>query len=527
MSALARANAQSVCASAPPVTVGSEWERYVRVTQTVGAVPLEPWTIRQFGPRQWRALVPTDTTLPWSRSRFAAAGTRCWRGLTLSALPVRAHAIHNSGFPFGGNDGAVWAGRGVTGAVDAGVSATAGPLTVTIAPVAVASQNARFALRPHSLAESRPFADWRYPMRIDLPQRFGDDPYVYLDPGQSEIRLDMAGVALGVSTANQFWGPATDHPLILGNNAAGLPRIFFGTSNALRLWKVGRVHGQLFWGKAGQSAYAPLDPAIQDRLVSGIVAVFQPAILPGLEIGGGRFFHVLQDHWTLNATELVRPFGSLLKFKFADQAAVIARGDNQLASVFFRFLAPREGVEFYGEFGREDHSNTLREFWQLPDHDGGFLLGARKAWRRGERLWSARAEVLNTHVTHIALSSQQTPWYVHGVVLTGHTHRGQVLGSMGAFGGGASVVALDRYDERGRWTFAWDRIQVAEKTDVHVPADPLATDVVHAWRINTLRAVGRANVEAGVAFVNEINRAPAKDAFAIQVNLGVYWRGAR
>jgi hypothetical protein len=525
--AVGRAAAQTACASAPAIVVGSEWERYLRVAQSVGAVSLEPWTARSFGPRQWAKLQPSDTTLPWSRGQFAAPRAGCRQRFAFVQVPARVQLLYNSGFPLGGNDGAIWAGRGMTTAVEAGGSVTRGALTVMIAPLVVASQNAAFQLRPNGLAGARAFGDWRLPNSIDLPQRFGDRTYAYVDPGQSEVRLDVAGAAIGVSTTNQFWGPAGDHPLILGNNAAGIPRLFLGTSQALRLWRLGRVHGQLFWGRAGQSPYSPLDTSATDRLVSGMVAVFQPAAFPGLEIGASRFFHVLQDRWTLNATELLRPFGTLLKLDFADQSAAIARGDNQLASVFFRFVAPASGVDFYGEFGREDHSNTLREFWQLIDHDAGYLLGLRKSWRQGARLWSARAEALNTHVTHIALSSQQTPWYVHGVVRTGHTHRGQVLGSIGAYGGGATVLGLDRYDDRGRLSVAWERVQVAETSETHVPADAHATDVVNAWRITVLRARRRADIEAGIAVVNEINRQQMGDAFAAQAQLSVYWSGRR
>ena len=46
---------------------------------------------------------------------------------------------------------------------------------------------------------------------------------------------------------------------------------------------------------------------------------------------------------------------------------------------------------------------------------------------------------------------------------------------VGAIGGGASVMAVDRYDRRGRLSFAWERVQVAEQTSTRVPAGESAS----------------------------------------------------
>jgi hypothetical protein len=440
--------------------------------------------------------------------------------LSVRVLPARLQLIHNSAFPFGMNDGAVWAGRGITMAAEAGVSASYGPLTVTFAPLVFAAQNETFALQPTGLSGKGAFADWLNPGSIDLPQRFGSARYAAFDLGESSARLDMNVVAIGVSTAHQFWGPATDHPILLGNNAAGFPHLFVGTSRPMRLWRLGRGHGRILWGKLDQSPYSPLANSSRVRLGSGIAMVFQPAVARGLEVGGARFFHVLQDRFRLDRTEILRPFGALTEFARARQTSGSGvEPDNQLSSVFARYVLPGDGAEFYGEYGREDRSVDLRDFLLMPDHDAAYLLGMRKQWRRAGSIVSLRAEVLNTRVTHLAFTRSQAPWYVHTVAEQGHTNRGQALGSAGAYGGGASVLILERYDRRGRWRIEWERLQLAQNASQFAPPDMFQADVAHSVGASLLRFGRRADVDVGVAGVYEFNRHFAGDALNLHTTI--------
>lgn len=514
----ARLAAQGECTATIPIAIGSEWERYLRVAQVSGALDLEPWSLRAFSPVQQRRLAPTDTSLPWT-SRPVPVRSWCAHGRWVAAGPINAQLVENSGFPLGENDGAVWAGRGLTAAADALVAGRIGPLTLVLAPIAFVSQNAAFALRPNGLSGRGAFADWRNPGAIDLPQRFGAGAYATIDPGQSEVRLDAYGASVGVSTANQFWGPATDFPLILGNNAAGLPRLFAGTSEPVRLWKLGAVHTQMFWGASQPSPYAPPLDSNPIRMASGIVAVFQPGGMRGVELGGTRFFHMLRDRFVLHRSDFTLPFSFLLRSGNSAQQQLVARGDNQLASVFARFVSPSDGMEIYAEFGREDYSASVRQFLQFPDHDSGYLIGGRKVWRRPHEAVSLRAEVLNTRITNLGLSSSQAPWYVHGQSTQGHTQRGQLLGAVNGYGGGGSVVALDRYDRDGRFSVEWERMVTQASSSV--ASDPFTDDVTHILRLSQLRFGRLGAVETSVAAVYEINRRLYSDAFAVQAAVRV------
>jgi hypothetical protein len=98
---------------------GSDAESYLRSLQTLGLVPLHPWSVRGFSAREARLLAPRDSAGPWGSSPVLMDRVHRLGGLRLRAAPASLNAWYNTAFPFGMNDGAVWAGRGLTAAVSA------------------------------------------------------------------------------------------------------------------------------------------------------------------------------------------------------------------------------------------------------------------------------------------------------------------------------------------------------------------------------------------------------------------------
>jgi hypothetical protein len=377
------------------------------------------------------------------------------------------------------------------------------------------------------------FADNQYPDFIDLPQRFGEAPVTQLDPGHSTLRVDLPVVTLGVSTANQQWGPAINHPVLLGNNAAGFLHGFVGTGAPINVL-VGHLHGRAIWGRLDQSQYSPVEGVASRRFMSGLVAVFMPRGAPGLEIGGGRFFHTPWPSTGLTAANFLKPFESFIKSRLPDRDNLTDKSDpdNQLASVFARWVFPRSGFEAYGEFGREDHNFDVRDLLLEPDHASAFLLGARKVWQReGPALMSFRGELLNAQPSHLDHVRQQVPFYIHSGSPQGHTQRGQLLGSAAAFGGAALVLAGDYYHPGGRWTLGWSRQLRQERhnrTTLYWTSgdrDPQGLDVTQAINAEALFIRRRVNVTAGVTGVYNQNRNFESNVFnlnaALQVRLGL------
>ena len=506
------------------VFVGSELEEYLRLLQIQGKSELYPWSIRALSPREVDRLAPRDTMHPWA-DRYDLQPDRSG-SFQWNLVRPEVRTIYNSAFPYGSNDGPIWAGRGLTTAVQAGVLARYGSLSVTFAPIWFRAENAPFDLMPNGRTGRLVFADGRYPTTIDLPQRFGNDPYSRLDAGESTVRLDLPLLTAGVSTAVQHWGPAIEYPLVLGSNAPGFLHGWIGTSTPLNLG-IGRLHARVVWGRLEQSEYSSVRGAASRRFMSGVVSAFAPRGLPGLEIGGARFFHTSWPADGLSWDNFAQPLEALFKTSLEDQEdGPDPKSDagNQLLSVFGRWVFPASGFELYGEYGREDHSWNMRDLILEPDHNSAYMLGFWKAWQReGRRFVAVRGEVLDAQRSHLSRVRYQTPFFRHGQTRQGHTQRGQTLGAPAAFGGAGAILAADVYHERGRWTLSWRR-EMRQDRDVSQAtgtSDDEGLDVVHALGAEALFFLERFDVTGGLEGAYELNRNFADDGFNLHLLLGV------
>src|SRR5688500_12693926 len=122
-------SAQSRAVTMIDMAVGSDFEDYLRVLQVAGIAPLYPWSVRSFSVSEIPTLAAADSAGPWRLDRRFKASLIDVGAATLGS-------IYNSAYPFGSNDGAVWAGRGLTVAASGGVSGRYGPLSFTVAPIA-------------------------------------------------------------------------------------------------------------------------------------------------------------------------------------------------------------------------------------------------------------------------------------------------------------------------------------------------------------------------------------------------------
>src|SRR5207245_10587160 len=140
---------------------------------------------------------PADTSHPWAtRYNFASRRSFAW-------VTPAANGRINTTFPFGYNDGPMWAGRGLTLDIQGGFALRRGVLSLTVAPMAFVAPNAGFALMSNGQAGRLAYGDGMQPYAIDRPQRFGSGAYARLDPGQSTLRVDSHKLAVGVTTAHQ------------------------------------------------------------------------------------------------------------------------------------------------------------------------------------------------------------------------------------------------------------------------------------------------------------------------------------
>lgn len=501
---------------------GGETEEYLRFLQTTGEVAPGPWSLRGFGRAEADRLLPPAAGHPWA-GLAALRHDSSRAGATL--LPVKTRAWYNSAFPFATNDGAVWAGRGVTASVQGGVAVRAGALSLALEPVAFVAENRAFDLRGNGKEGELAFADGLRPDYIDLPQRFGDGRYGRIDPGESYLRVDAGPVALGVSTAVQVWGPGSEYPILLGAAGPGFLHAFAGTARPVDLW-VARLHGRVVYGRLEQSAYSAVrGGAARRRFMSGVVGVLQPRGVPGLELGGGRFFHTPWPEDGLAADDFRTPFQGLLKRSLPLDPELNPADDrrNQLANFFFRWVAPRSGAEVYGEYFREDHNYDARDLLLEPDHGSAYMVGVRRAWRPSpERMVALRAEAMSAGPGHLTPVRSQAPKLIHTGTVQGHTQRGQLLGGRAVYGGAGAIVAVDLYHPGGRWTASWTRERRGAPDQTHPQGDAWVADALGA---ESLFAAGAVSVRAGVTGALERNRylEPGRDEFNFNARLGLEW----
>ena len=518
----------------------SPGEVYLRYLQSMGLVPLYPWSIRAFSPREIDRLVPKDTVHPWV-NRF--------RDHTSKLGPVRYSLIqpttsfrYNSAFAYGSNDGPIWAGRGLTSAVQLGFQAAWGPVSLKVAPMAFRAENQYFSIRSTAKSENPLFGDPNSG-GIDRPQRFGNSPYSQLAPGETSLRVDLPFISAGASTANQTWGPGQEFPVLLGNNAAGFPNLFVQTSEPVNIF-IAKVHARVFWGELFQSDYSPVtgpshyyskaEPGTK-RFATGLVATAEPRGIPGLEVGGARFFHFIWPTSGIPASYFTEFLQGFLKKNIAPDRIHDPRlpngvdetgiSSNELVSVFARWVLPHSGFEIHGEYGREDHSFDLRDLTQEPDHSRVYSLGARKVFHLDSgAMTAARMEIMNFQLPQLARYRGEGEIYVHGLIRQGHTFEGQLLGADAGVGTGAgSVVAVDHYTHSGSWTASWHRVVRQEDGDFTTVGirNPRSIDVSHALGFETTRFMHRFDLTGGLTVVRELNRDFLRDQTNINALIGV------
>ncbi|MEP6762755.1 MAG: hypothetical protein ABJB66_00525 [Gemmatimonadaceae bacterium] len=427
------------------VNAGSDDELYLRSLQILGVIPATSWAVRPLSNASLdSAQRVINVKHPWS-DRFAnnagkSSSLIAWRGAALNV-------DWNSAFPWGGNDGAQWKGRGVSGTLTTGFLFRWKPLTIRAEPILVYAQNSAFDVLPTESGTTNPFVDRMRPDRIDLPDRFGNNALQRLDAGESEIKLEAHGLTASLSNRNMFIGPAFKNALLVDANAPGFAHLSMGTSDGIYT-PIGRFSGVITYARLAQSAFAP-DKRQGSRLASATVISWRPPHANGVELGAVRFYHRDWPADGLVLGDLKIPFGSFAHDRelFGAQAP-----DNQLLSLFGRLVSVQAGLELFVDYGRNDRGSSKRDLTVEPEQNAAWSVGFLKVvgQRNSEHFWTTRAEYLNGRVTSIEVFRPQATFYEHFTITQGHTNLGQLLGSPLLERTGGFEVAVDRWGKGGK-----------------------------------------------------------------------------
>lgn len=437
--------------SAQRLAVGDADEEYLRVLQLLGRAPADAsLLIRPLSMRS--ALVASDQAgaHPWS-DRWGATFRARRDGMVHVHDPVIRGVFHSQ-FPEDRNEGALTPGRYLTGAVDGGVTIRRGGLTVSLRPTAAWVQNSEFPLAPVEVAGQPEFAyPWK---RMDAPQRFGPDAYWQMDPGQSEVRIDVRGVSAKVGTTNLWWGPGRHNAILMSNNAAGIPHASLETSRPLDVG-IGRLEAQWLFGRLQGTEY--WDPAREDRgrYLTGAALAFSPAVpgLHGLSLGAARVFYAEMPEGGLQLGEYFLVFQTPIKASLATPDNPGGDdGRDQMFSAFARWVLPESGFEVYGEWARNDHSDGALGYFLGLGNTQAYTLGLQKATELSGR----RILVLHGELTQLdnpadtRVYRARPTYYAHHFVDRGYTQKGQVIGASLGSGGTGQHFGADLYAPWGR-----------------------------------------------------------------------------
>lgn len=504
------------------ITVGSELDAYLRLLELTGTVSGTPLVFRSFTPSYTLA---SDTGHWWS-GRYPLTHPAV-RGITVRPLAAEMRLVYNSKYPHDVNDGALWAGKGGSAALSAGVQVKWGPVTGTLYPTVYASQNDDFPLAPVSFG-NRPSFAYAWHQNIDWPQRFGAETVKEYDWGQSGIRVDLSGFTAGFSTENMWWGPTVRNPIIMGNSAAGFPHIDLGTGRPVWIG-IGHIEARAIWGELRESDYFDTDPDNDRRYITGLTFGYRPSFLPGLTIGGTR---VLYQRWPddgLGAGEIFDFFGEFFNEGVEPLPGGGVGNDptDQLLSVVARWVLPDAGIDVYLEWARNDFSGNLRDFLLEPDHSRGFTVGFQKTLASHNGVFRLRSEFTTLGLSATAQIRANPTFYVHSVVHQGYTQRGQLLGAGIGPGANSQVLGVDRYSAAGRWGVSLQRVRFDDDAFFRDGLSRLEHDVELTLGGSVFRFVGPVEVGGGLELSRRLNwyRVEENDVTNLNAKVVVRWSG--
>lgn len=386
-----------------------------------------------------RGTLTGTTQLIRAASGFSVdTAARPWNQVRWAFLGPMVDATSNSSIPYSVNDGAQWAGRGLTYAIAAGVRAELGRVRIHLVPEFWRAENRQFAFLPGGDPTRSPFSSPYHAgtLSADLPLRFGADPIAAFDLGESALWLTSRGLSAGLSNESLWWGPGIRNAIVMSNNAGGVPHAFLRTAVPIRT-RIGAVEGRWIIGSLVESRFFDRDPTNDLRSLSGIVATLAPAVAPDLTVGVSR---VVYENIGSAAALPARSLDALFRWGggFNVRWASGGRAAEQMTALFSRWVFPESRAEVYGEWVRILLPVRVRDLLVAPQFTQGFTAGIQ--WlpydAPGGTRVRVQAEVTNLEQSPESQASDTISFYSSTVVPHGYTQRGQVVGA--AIGPGAS-----------------------------------------------------------------------------------------
>ena len=367
------------------------------------------------------------------------------RFFALTPLPLVSKQRLTTRHPDGMNDGIMIPARGFQTYWSAGIFLKAGPLEIQAMPEWVHARNGSFPeenlfFGPNNNSNYRAFMG-----SVEIPFRFGTEPYTRLGWGQSSVKLAIGPLAAGISNENVWWGPGRNNALMMTNNAPGFLHATLSTRRPLKT-PVGHFEFEVIGGYLEPSGFNGRTGKRTSYLNSGMIS-FQPRFLPGLSGGLTRSFQQKPEKYA-SWRGYMPILSGITKVTLGGTIEDLIQR-NQLLSVFARYLLPKAHAEFYFEFGKEDHNWDLRDIILEYAHSRVYLFGLRKMTPIGAL--PGQFLHLGLEISHLGAPLMTAnrnkglfsaaDFYSYGP-FNGYTYSGQWLGAGIGSGGSQAMLEL-------------------------------------------------------------------------------------
>jgi hypothetical protein len=291
--------------------------------------------------------------------------------------------------------------------------------------------------------------------------------------GQSYAQVKVWNVGLGFSNENIWWGPGQNNALIFSNNAPGFGHLHFSTTKPIKT-PVASFEFQVIAGGLDQDTTINSESFRQQpapytrkwRYVNGIVFSIQPKFIPGLHVGFTRAFQFYGNNIDTTSSPFLEKYlpavNAFFKKKINTQADAPGEDDqrDQVASLFMRFLMPKNHFEFYVEYGFNDFKANTRDLIQDVQHSSAYLAGFKKVFTVSkEKYYTISGEIVQMAQSTNYVVRNAGNWYTSGAIKQGFTHMNQILGAGSGLGNNVQSLAVDRVDGLNRLGLKVQRIQ--------------------------------------------------------------------
>jgi hypothetical protein len=362
-----------------------------------------------------------------------------------------------------GNDGMLWAGRGLSGSLSGGIDARWWRFALVLSPEVAWSANRSFALPDTVTPGWSRYADpWNSP-GLDRYLRPGEGAVTWWGWGDSYLEAGAGPARVGLSTERLWWGPSRRYPLLFSGTGEGFPHVFAETAREVPLGP-GGVALRLVGGRLDESAWFDDDAGNDRRLLAAAQVAWRLGFVPGLEVALSVVRHEPLGEGGVDAARWVQLFTG-------DPEGELPRDRGSgMGTVSFRLSFPGEGLEAYGEVGRGAFFTNGIAGVSDEAHAQIYTLGMTRSdvSERGVR-WRVWGELTRQSLEppqpapSAAVIALRTTALPHG-----HTHRGRLLGSWIGPGSNAQILGVDFTGDAGGLGVFAERVRRDDDTYLRV-----------------------------------------------------------